>query len=179
MSSHLEGDWEKLASILDPNRMKKKLNVTTKQLGFYAASVVKTGIRDGAPGGKAFIANSALTVERKGSSSPLIDQGDLVGSITYDDIDLNTVWVGVKKGSRSKKGNNLVDIAWVHEFGCTIRITSQRRKTLGSRGVNLKPNTRYIVIPERSFLRATLNDSAFREEVADRYIEALKELFLP
>ncbi len=179
MSSGLEGDWEKLASILDPKRMQAKLGVTTKKAGVHAASAVKKAIVEGSPGGKTFAANHPFTVSQKGSSKPLINNGDLVGSITHEEVGLNTVWVGVKKGSRSKNGGDIVDIAWVHEFGCTIRVTERMRAYLHGQGLHLKQSTEYIVIPERSFLRATLNDSAFREEIGELYIETLKELFLP
>ncbi len=186
MSCGLEGDWGKLANILDPKRMQAKMSVTTKRAGVHAASAVKKGIISGAPGGIPFAPLSKLTEERrpKGTDNgkghkPLVDQGDLVGSITHEDVGLNTVWVGVKKGSRSKSGENLVDIAWVHEFGCTIGVTEKMRAYLHSQGVNLKKSTRYIRIPERSFLRATLNDPTFREEIGGKYLDALKELFLP
>ena len=179
MSSHLEGDWERLASILDPSRMKKKLDVTTKKLGAHAASAVKKAIVGGSPGGKTFTANHPFTVAGKGSSKPLVNDGDLVGSITHEDVSLNTVWVGVKKGARSKSGSDIVAIAWVHEFGYTIRVTEAMRTYLHRQGLHLKKTTEYIVIPERSFLRATLNDPAFKEEVGGMYLEALKELFMP
>ena len=179
MSSGLEGGWDKLASILDPKRMQATMSVTTKKAGVHAVSAVKKTIVEGSPGGNAFTANHPFTVAKKGSSKPLINDGDLVGSITHEDVGLNVVWVGVKKGSRSKDGGDLVDIAWVHEFGCSIRVTERMRVYLHSQGLHLKPATEYIRIPERSFLRAALNDSAFKEDIGGLYLDALKELFLP
>lgn len=179
MSGGLEGDWDKLANILDPKRMQAKMSVTTKKAGIHAVSTVKKAIVEGSPGGNAFTANHPFTAAKKGSSKPLIDDGDLVGSITHEEVGLNTVWVGVKKGARSASGGDISDIAWVHEFGCTVRVTEKMRKYLHGQGLHLKPTTEYIRIPERSFLRATLNDPAFREEIGGKYLDALKELFLP
>ena len=179
MSSGLFGDWDKLANILNPARMRKELSKVTKRAGANAAAAVKKGIVSGAPGGLPFWPLRESTIERKGSSKPLIDHGDLLGSITYVDIDINTVWVGVKKGSRSSSGGDLADIARVHEFGKLIEVTPKMRAYLHSQGLHLKPDTEYIVIPPRSFLRATLNDQAFREANGKLYLKALMRLFLP
>ncbi|MDR1514919.1 MAG: hypothetical protein LBS45_04425 [Synergistaceae bacterium] len=179
MSGGLTGDWDKLVNILNPARMRKELSKTTKRAGANAARAVVKGIQSGAPGGKALEPLNEFTKERKGSSKPLIDHGDLVGSITYEEIGLNAVWVGVKKGSRSSSGGDIVDIAWVHEFGASIEVTPKMRAYLHHEGLHLKPSTEYIHIPERSFLRATLNDGEFREGIAQQYLEALKRLFLP
>jgi hypothetical protein len=163
VSSGLFGDWDKLANLLDPRRLQKRMSQTTRRAGANAAAAVVKGIKSGAPGGKTFEPLQQSTIDRKGSSKPLIDEGDLMGSITYVEIGPGLVWVGVKKGSRSSSGGDLVDIAWVHEFGKTIEITPTRR----------------IHIPERSFLRATLNDPTFREAIGELYLEALERLFLP
>ncbi|MDR1021026.1 MAG: hypothetical protein LBL73_09735 [Synergistaceae bacterium] len=179
MKSGLTGDWDKLANILDPVRMRKKLSAATKRAGANAVSAVKKGIVGGEPGGIPFWPLREFTKERKGSSKPLIDHGDLLGGITYEEIDIDTVWVGVKKGSRSSSGGDLADIAWVHEYGALIEVTPKMRAYLHSQGLHLKPDTEYVVIPPRSFLRATLNDGEFREGLARTYLKALKEHFLP
>lgn len=48
------------------------------------------------------------------------------------------------------------DHAWlasIHEYGCNIPVTDKMRAFLHSKGLHLKKSTKYICIPERSFLR--------------------------
>lgn len=44
-------------------------------------------------------------------------------------------------------------LAHIHEFGCTITVTPKMREYLHATGLHLKPETLFIRIPERSFLR--------------------------
>jgi len=53
-------------------------------------------------------------------------------------------------------------IARVHEFGCRIKVTPKMRGYLHSRGLHLKNTTDYIVIPERSFIRAGFQENKKR-----------------
>lgn len=58
----------------------------------------------------------------------------------------STVTVGV--------GGEHAWLAAIHEYGCNIPVTPKMRAYLHHIGVHLNPNTKVIVIPERSFLRA-------------------------
>ena len=170
--SGLSGDWAKVNTILDPAKLKAKLKQCASRVGNYGASEVKKGIVSGAPGGQKFAPNSSMTTARKGSSSPLIDKGDLVGSVTYQVLgDNNSVFIGVKKGKE-------VNIAAVHEFGCTIPVTPKMRAYLHYQGVHLKPSTQYIHIPARPFLRPVLGGDNFKRKVADIYAEAIRKAFM-
>jgi hypothetical protein len=177
MRSGLTGDWHRIGILLNPDRLRAEMSRTTRRAGIKAASEVKKGIVSGSPGGRTFAPLSDFTKNRKGSSKPLIDNGDLVGSITHEEVGVYTVWVGVKKGSRSSSGRDVADIAWVHEYGCTIRVTEKMRAYLHTQGMHLKASTQYINIPERSFLRSTLNDPAFRETIGVLYLNSLRGLF--
>ena len=168
--SKLSGDWSRLDHILDPSRIAAGVKQAASRVGNYGASDVKKGIVSGEPGGQKFVPNSPMTIARKGSSKPLIDKGDLVGSITYQVVDANNVFVGVKKG-------NEANIAAVHEFGCTIQVTPKMRAYLHHQGVHLKASTQYIVIPPRPFLRPVLLGSEFKAKVAEIYIEAIERMF--
>jgi len=179
MSSGLEGDWDKLNGLLDPARMKAKLDVAAKKVGVHGASAVKRGIVSGAPGGEKFAPLSPVTIAHKGSSKPLIDKGDLVGSVTYATPDTNTVFIGVRKSAKGKDGVGLANVAAVHEFGCTVPVTPKMRAYLHHEGIHLKASTQYINIPPRPFLRPTLKDPKFREKVAEIYKAAIKEAFAP
>ena len=177
--SQLTGDWKRLDEILNPANIRKGVTQAAARVGNYGASQVKKGIVSGSPGGQTFAPNSPLTIARKGSSSPLIDDGDLVGSITYQIIDdAKSVFIGVKKGVKRKKdGKDIAEIATVHEFGCTIPVTHKMRAYFRYEGINLKASTQYIYIPPRPFLRPVLNSQDFRAKVAEIYIEALERMF--
>ena len=168
--SGLSGDWGRLETILNPSRIAAGIQQVAARVGNYGASEVKKGIVSGAPGGQTFTPNSPLTVQRKGSSSPLIDNGDLVGSVTYQVVDSNNVFVGVKKGKE-------VNIAAVHEFGCTIGVTPKMRAYLHHQGVHLRTSTQYINIPPRPFLRPVLLGAEFKAKVAEIYIKAIERMF--
>ena len=168
--SELSGDWGRLETILNPSRIVAGIQQAAARVGNYGATQVKKGIVSGAPGGQKFAPNSQLTVQRKGSSSPLIDKGDLVGSVTYQVIDANNVFIGVKKGKE-------VNIAAVHEFGCTIGVTPKMRAYLHHQGVHLRASTQYINIPPRPFLRPVLHGSEFKAKVAEIYIQAIERMF--
>lgn len=168
--SKLSGDWAKLDEILNPARIAAGIRQAAARVGNYGASQVKKGIVSGAPGGQAFVPNSPLTVERKGSSKPLINHGDLVGSITYEVVDSKSVFIGVKKGKEH-------NIAAVHEFGCTIAVTPKMRAYLHHQGVHLRASTQYIHIPARPFLRPVLHSDDFKAKVAEIYIQAIERMF--
>ena len=168
--SKLSGEWRRLDEILNPSLIAAGIQQTAARIGNYGASEVKKGIVSGAPGDQKFAPNSPMTIARKGSSKPLIDKGDLVGSITYQVIDADNVFVGVKKGKE-------INIAAVHEFGCTIQVTPKMRAYLHYQGIHLKASTQYIHIPARPFLRPVLLGSDFKAKVAEMYIQAIERMF--
>lgn len=65
-------------------------------------------------------------------------------------------------------------LAGIHEYGCNIPVTEKMRKYLHSQGLHLKPSTKTIHIPERSFLR-TGHDTHI-DEVLDRFDKILPDL---
>lgn len=171
----LTGDWDRAAQGLQSDRMSLALKKAMLRVGFEAEVDVKKGIRDGAPGGKPFARLSSYTVARKGSSKPLIRHGDLMGSVTHQNVDALTVWVGVKKGRANADGSDYADIAAVHEYGCTIKVTPKMRAFLYHEGLHLKKTTTAIRIPKRSFLQATLDGRAFRKKMRQILAAAVQE----
>jgi len=169
--SNLTGDWNKLANMLNPSRLKNSLRKCAAKAGNYGASEVKKGIRGGAPGGQSFAPLSPVTIINKGSSKPLIDHGDLIGSVTYEVFnDNSSVFIGVKKGKE-------VNIAAVHEYGCTIEVTSEMRAYLHYHGIHLKKITAYIHIPARPFLSPVFQSVEFQKMISEIYLNALREGF--
>ena len=55
---------------------------------------------------------------------------------------------------RYKENTHGCELAGIHEYGCKIPVTDKMRKYLAAQGLHLKKSTKYITIPERSFLRA-------------------------
>lgn len=60
----------------------------------------------------------------------------------------------VEVGVLSSAGGDILLIANVQEFGCSITVTDKMRGYLGSQGIHLRKDTTSIKIPERSFIRA-------------------------
>lgn len=70
-----------------------------------------------------------------------------------------SVVVGVPASANATRGDsNNATIAAVHEFGATIKVTPKMRGFLGAAGLYLKKSTTQITIPERSFLRSTMQE---------------------
>ena len=85
------------------------------------------------------------TIAAKGSSTPLIDTGQLYGQITHEvESDGRSVKVGVI-GSRAS-------IAAVHEFGAPSKN-----------------------IPERSFIRSTINEKSSQDKMSNEVTTQIKE----
>ena len=106
----------------------------------------------------------------KGSSKPLVDQGDLIGSISVKSLTPFSAFVGIMKGAKGKKGQNLVNIGKVHEYGVTISVTDKMRGWFGAQGAHLKKSTRAIVIPKRAFIGPGIEDA--KEIIAANYLKA-------
>lgn len=171
--SELTGDWDKALKLLNPVYLKKALLVAAHRAGAYSVGEIKKGIISQAPGGKPFAPLHPLTVARKKSSKTLIDHGDLLNSATYQVISPEEVLVGVNRTVQGKNGP--VNIAAIHEYGCTIQVTPKMRGYLHSQGLHLKASTNFIRIPERSFLRSTINDPAFLAKLEAIYAAAITE----
>ena len=176
MSGIFEGDWGKLAKFLDPRPLRGHLLRAAKQVGVKGVSMVQEGIVKGNPGGEEFDPLHPVTIARKGSSKPLVDnggRGGLVSAITSEVKEDLSIFIGVK----GDEDNPMVKIAKVHEYGKAIEVTHKMRVYLHSIGIHLKKDTKYIVIPKRSFLQATLDSPEFREMVDETFLAAVKGAF--
>lgn len=175
--SGLTGDWDKIDRILNPARVRSAMTRATAKAGVFGEGEVRRGIQSGAPGGQTFQPLHWWTIARKGSTKPLIDNGDLIGSITHEAPDDSSVWIGVKRSAKDKEGKPLVNIAAVHEFGCVIGVTEKMRYYLRIHGLYLKKTTTHIVIPPRPFLHPVLEDEKFQQKIKAVYFEALRGVF--
>jgi len=60
---------------------------------------------------------SPLTIQRKGSSKPLIDYADMRGSIDFADVGSMRLFIGIPRRSKHRKGQKLHNIGLIHEYG--------------------------------------------------------------
>jgi hypothetical protein len=131
---------------------------------------------------KPFEANAPLTVALKGSETPLVDHGDLVGSLTYDVIS----WKKLRMGVNSRTLSNGRLLAEVLHEGATIRVTQRMRRAvmaklrekLGDRRFGhladgFGPAKSVWIIPPRPFLTKTFADDVFVDRSAEWMLEAL------
>lgn len=65
-------------------------------------------------------------------------------------------------------------LAGIHEYGCRIPVTPKMRAYLHSIGIHLRKDTKVIIIPERSFLRAGFD--AKKEGVARKSDKVLPDV---
>ena len=85
------------------------------------------------------------------------------------DMDQNySIKVGIfgEQAQRKQEGSTLnnAELGAIHEFGCTINVTEKMRHFFYAKW-GIQKSNKPIVIPERSFLRATLLDGKFKDYV--------------
>jgi hypothetical protein len=123
---YLSGKWDQLRVAFDPAKFAARgralVRIATEQNGMFVAGRMKRLIRQGG-----FEPNAALTTVIKRSTKPLFDHGQLIQAITHQTVNYSTVFVGVLKSSRSKRGEPLVNIIPGLHDGTTITITRKMR----------------------------------------------------
>jgi hypothetical protein len=128
-------------------------------------AVIKTGIKQSAPGGLPLIPNAPLTIRSKGSSKPLIHHGDLLRSIGEQEVlgVQATYFVGVNRAARSRDGlRSLATIAEWMEDGTRahlIPITLRMRGFFRHLGIELPREQQYFLhpgTPPRPFIAPAL-----------------------
>ncbi len=162
MGVSLFGDWAKVRAKLEKNpgaRLKAAIRTATIRNAMLLVREIKKGIRDQAPGGQAFAPLAEVTIKRKGSSKALIDTGFLVAKITERILSDGSAFVGLMRGTANKKGEDLVNIGAVMEYGATIE----------------QENGVTIVIPPRPFLHPTMEKH--RPRVLANYRAAIASVF--
>ena len=149
-SAFLYGDWDKALNRLRHINinMASNLDKATKR---NALAVRDAMIRKFVEGDRSWPPLAAATIARKGSSKPLIEHGDLMGSINVKPLPHREFFVGVPRAARSKEGEELVNIGACNEFGTDT-------------------------IPVRSFVATTLREQD--EPTAKRWMEAARKTVL-
>lgn len=172
-SSSKSRGWGKLQRrLLDgPTSFRRRIIITLHKAAKMAEAELRNGLRSGSPGGERFQRLSPLTIAmNQGRRKPLMDSGTLFNSIssTVDEREFEA-FIGVKRTAKASNGQDLVDIAAVHEFGSrpfAVRVTPQIRslfialsKQTDGRISPISPSKSVIFhpgIPKRPFIAPTL-----------------------
>lgn len=64
----------------------------------------------------------------------------------------------------------LLTYAAVNEYGANIRITEKMRKWLAWQKLYVKKSTTHIIIPERSYIRSTLDDKRVLKDLENKIV---------
>lgn len=189
MPDHVQrfGEWNQAQRVFNKLslRFKKAYQKALMKVGLYMKKKITEGIRAGAPGGQKFQALSQFTIERKGSSKPLIDNGDLIQSITVKPSGNNAVFVGLYRNARGSEGQDLVNIGAVHEgvdpntgrvreHGAVIPVT-QKMRGFFLYNFDIRLTTDAIIIPKRPFLRPTLEKE--QDKIIKIFVDELSKVF--
>ena len=111
------GDWRKLEKLLTVPELNRRITIAgtiaTKRAGLLVVRNIRNKIRQ-----TTSPPNAPWTIQRKGSSKPLQDRGDLWQSVTFIPLAPLMGWVGVPAGKSNRdSGASLALIAKVLEGG--------------------------------------------------------------
>jgi hypothetical protein len=189
------GPWSRVGQLLAaaPRRMQAAFDKALLQEGQFLRTKIVEGIREQAPGGRAFtpLAPTTLAIRQfrgfRGTKALLV-QGDLRNSITVVK-DGDRVLVGVLRTARSRNGKSLVDVAALQEHGSrpiVVRLTPRARAFLhaafrragldepsgGRPGIGIA----ITMIPARPFLAPVFAAYAQPEQISRRFLERVASL---
>jgi len=160
MAFILTGDWDKVQKLfgnpmIAGNTMKRIKILGMKRVLAYLEGQIKRNIRSsGKLADKPFATNAPMTLElKKPKTKPLIDTGDMMGSVTRKYIDENNGFVGLLRGEKHTDGGSVADIGMIHEFGAIVD-----KKT----------------IPARPFIGPVLKK--FKKDAGEVYLKAAGEV---
>jgi phage gpG-like protein len=189
------GPWSQARKLLAavPRRLQAAFDKALMQEAQFLRTKIVDGIREQAPGGRAFapLAPTTLAIRQlrgfRGTKALLV-QGDLRNSITVVK-DGDRVLVGVLRTARNRAGKSLVDIAALHEHGSrpiVLRLTPRARAFLHAafRHAGLdgpgsgQPGTgvAIIQIPARPFLAPVFDKYAQPDQVSRRFLARVAAL---
>ncbi|HEX7840493.1 MAG TPA: phage virion morphogenesis protein [Kofleriaceae bacterium] len=184
------GPWSRVGKLLAaaPRRMQAAFDKALLQEAQFLRTKIVEGIREQAPGGRAFtpLAPTTLAIRQfrgfRGTKALLV-QGDLRNSITVVK-EGDRVFVGVLRTARNRAGKSLVDIAALHEHGSrpiVLRLTPRARAFLHAafRHAGLdgpssgQPSTGIAIIqvPARPFLAPVFEKYAQPGQISRRFLE--------
>jgi len=199
----MTGDWKRMAAAVDQKRFQANLEANISKATMFNGMMMQAEIRRRIKS-RRYASNSPMTVALKKSSTPLIDDGDLWGSVTTKNLSAYSVFVGVLASKMASDGKPMVNLANFLHSGGIIPITEHMRnlwivlsevgqgkrpmsyltgraaeiaKALGRRLKNIKPfkrSTTHIVVKPRPFLSSVLNDSRMLKKCEANWRKAIQ-----
>jgi phage gpG-like protein len=199
MAGGLIGPWgAALKTLADfpSNVAKAKRRALAQEAQFFRTKIVE-GLREQAPGGRAFKPLSEHTIALrqffgfKGTKA-LVRRADLRNSIAVHELhdSEDSIFVGVMRTAKNAAGAALVDVARLNEEGSKpiiIKITPKMAALLGAAFRKLggaanrmgppKPKTGIIVvqIPARPFMAPVFEKFGQAEEASKRFAERFRK----
>ena len=147
------GGWRQLRNVMRgfDRRLRGNCSVALARAGITLEGMIKDRIISG----RGMTQLHGFTVDQKGSSKPLIDDGDLLGSVSHRFVTKDTVFVGAHR-----KAADGTDVAALHEReeGTRVRVTPKMRAYLRARGFFLRRTTTHLFIPGRPFIKPAYRD---------------------
>jgi len=147
------GDWKKLRDVMRgiDKRLSRNCSVALLRAGVLLEGMIKDRIISGRDMAKLH----GFTIDQKGSSKPLIDDGDLLASVGHRFVTKDAVFVGAHRMAADG-----TDVAALHEReeGVRIKVTPKMRAYLHARGLHLRSETTELFIPGRPFIKPALRD---------------------
>ncbi len=156
------GKWLVAAKLLKGagKILKPAITKSVRQEAQFFRTKIVRGITKQKPGGKPFLPLAPNTLktrraQRFRGSKALIRTGGLRNAITVVNLG-DAAFVGILRSARSTDGEDLHNIARIHEFGrgpFLVPITKASRSFLGAAGVQPVPSrVAVITIPARPFI---------------------------
>ena len=162
------GQWGKLRDVMKrfDQRLQKNSSVALTRAGILLEGMVKDRIISGHDMAKLH----GFTIDRKGSSKPLIDDGDLLGSVGHRFVAKDAVFVGVNR--KAADGTNVAELH-EREKGTRIKVTPKMRAYLHARGFHLRPETKVLFIPGRPYIKPAFRDFKAKGHMKDLFGKAI------
>ena len=162
--------WDRLKKILDgfEERLRQNARKMLARAGQELASDIRGRILDG----KGMKKLHPFTIAQKKSSKPLIDGGDLLGSVGAEFVEELAVLVGVNR--KAADGTNLGALH-EREEGTRVPVSPKMRGFLAARGLHLKGTTKELFIPGRPFLRPAYKDFRDRKSAEGLAVELVEK----
>jgi len=184
------GAWTRVAKLLAgaPRRVQAAIDKAMLQEGQFLRTKIIEGIREQAPGGRAFkpLAPTTLAIRKFqgfGGTKALLVHGDLRNSVTVTK-DGDRVLVGVHRTAKGRAGQPLANIAATHELGSrpiVMRLTPKARAFLhaafrkagldASGAGRPSPGIAVVQVRARPFLSPVFERYAQPDEVSQRFLE--------
>jgi hypothetical protein len=135
------GNWDGFTKMLNdlPSTIPSEIKSSLKKVAYKVQRSMITGLTS-----KRFnlAPNAESTIRAKKSSTPLIDKGDLIGSINVHNLP-DGYLTGVHRTALSRDGKSLANVFAIHTFGNSRLEASGKRSGIPKRDIitpSLKEN---------------------------------------